>query len=175
MCTEFHINTCKYVWATHQVFWWCSRGRRRASVPRLGPSLSGVLTAAGSNMCANFQEFLTMLSPPKMPSCWVLDFIPGDFFCRYCYVTWVCRFSYMYVKRSLRALRWISIGGSVEPFCHTYFWNPYSDVFRPGFLSNMWSLGQIEHCMAELQQLLFPWRDIEIWQDATDTPLPWKL
>ncbi len=53
----------------------------------------------------------------------------------------------MYVKRSLRALRWISIGGAVEPFCHTYFWNTYSDVCRPGFLSNMWSLGQIEHCM----------------------------
>ncbi len=33
-------------------------------------------------------------------------------FCRYCYVTWVYRFSYMYVKRSLRALRWISIGGA---------------------------------------------------------------
>ncbi len=32
-------------------------------------------------------------------------------FCTYCYVTWVYRFSYMYVKRSLRALRWISIGG----------------------------------------------------------------
>ncbi len=67
MCTEFHMNTCKYVWAIHQVFWWCSRGRCRASVPRPGPSLSGVLTAAGSNVCANFQEFLTMLSPPKMP------------------------------------------------------------------------------------------------------------
>ncbi len=67
MCTEFHMNTCKYVWATHQVFWWCSRGRRRASVPRPGPSLSGVLTAAGSNVCANFQEFLTMLSPQKCP------------------------------------------------------------------------------------------------------------
>ncbi len=23
------------------------------------------------------------------------------------------------------ALRWIFIGGAVEPFCHTYFWNPY--------------------------------------------------
>ncbi len=106
----------------------------------------------------------------------ITDFLLGfgfrsrRLFCRYCYVTWVYRFSYMYVKRSLRALRWISIGGAVEPFCHTYFWNTYSDVFRPGFLSNMWSLGQIEHCMAELQQHLFPWRDIEIWQDATDTP-----
>ncbi len=48
-------------------FLMCSRGRRRASVPRPGPSLSGVLTAAGSNVCANFQEYLTMLSPPKMP------------------------------------------------------------------------------------------------------------
>ncbi len=36
----------------------------RASVPRPGPSLSGVLTAAGSNVCAKFQEFLTILSPP---------------------------------------------------------------------------------------------------------------
>ncbi len=42
-------------------------GRRRASVPRLGPSLSGVLNAASSNVCAHFQEFLTMLSPPKCP------------------------------------------------------------------------------------------------------------
>ncbi len=46
----------------------------------------------------------------------------------------------------------------------------YLDVFRPGFLSNMWSLGQIEHCMAELQQLLFTWRDIEICDAAKDTP-----
>ncbi len=43
MCTEFHMNTCKYVWAIHQVFWLCSRGRRRAPVPRPGPSLCGVL------------------------------------------------------------------------------------------------------------------------------------
>ncbi len=35
---------------------------------------------------------------------------------------------------------------------------------------NMWSLGQIEHCMDELQQLLFPWRDIEICDVAKDTP-----
>ncbi len=34
-------------------------------MPRPGPSLSGVLTAAGSNVCAHFQEFLTMLKPPK--------------------------------------------------------------------------------------------------------------
>ncbi len=34
----------------------------RARVPASG----GVLMAAGSNVCANFQEFLTMLSPPKM-------------------------------------------------------------------------------------------------------------
>ncbi len=59
----------------------------------------------------------------------ITDFLLGfgfrsrRLFCRYCYVTWVYRFSYMYVKRSLRALRWISIGGAVEPFCHTYFWN----------------------------------------------------
>ncbi len=46
----------------------------------------------------------------------------------------------------------------------------YLDVFRPGFLSNMWSLGQIEHCMAELQQLLFPWQDIEICDAAKGTP-----
>ncbi len=36
-----------------------------ASVPRLGPSLSGVLNAAGSNVCAHFQEFLTIVKPPK--------------------------------------------------------------------------------------------------------------
>ncbi len=47
----------------------------------------------------------------------------------------------------------------------------YLDVFRPGFLSNMWSLGQIEHCMAELQQLLFPWQDIEICDATKDTPI----
>ncbi len=61
----------------------------------------------------------------------ITDFLLGfgfrsrRLFCRYCYVTCVYRFSYMYVKRSLRALRWMSIGGAVEPFCHTYFWNPY--------------------------------------------------
>ncbi len=47
----------------------------------------------------------------------------------------------------------------------------YLDVFRPGFLSNLWSLGQIRHCMAELQQLLFPWRDIEICDATMDTPI----
>ncbi len=36
------------------------------------------------------------------------------------------------------------------------------DVFRPGLLSNLWSLGQIGHFMAELQQLVFPWRYIEL-------------
>ncbi len=46
----------------------------------------------------------------------------------------------------------------------------YLDGFRPGFLLNLWGLGQIEHCMAELQQLLFPWRDIEICDAAKDTP-----
>ncbi len=46
----------------------------------------------------------------------------------------------------------------------------YLDMFRPGFLSNMWSLEQIGHCMAELQQLLFPWQDIEICDAAMDTP-----
>ncbi len=46
----------------------------------------------------------------------------------------------------------------------------YVDVFRPGFLSNVWSLGQIGYCMAELQQLLFPWRDIEICDASMDTP-----
>ncbi len=47
----------------------------------------------------------------------------------------------------------------------------YLDVFRPGFLSNVWSLGQIGYCMAELQQLVFPWRDIEICDAAKDTPI----
>ncbi len=67
MCTEFHMNMCKYVWAIHQVFWLCSRGRRRAPVPHPGPSLCGVLMAADSNVCANFQEFLSTLRPPKVP------------------------------------------------------------------------------------------------------------
>ncbi len=67
MCTEFHMNMCKYVWAIHQVFRLCSRGRRRAPVPRPGPSLCGVLMAADSNVCANFQEFLSTLRPPKVP------------------------------------------------------------------------------------------------------------
>ncbi len=66
MCTEFHMNMCKYVWAIHQVFRLCSRGRRRAPVPRPGPSLCGVLMAADSNVCANFQEFLSTLRPPKV-------------------------------------------------------------------------------------------------------------
>ncbi len=30
--------------------------------------------------------------------------------------------------------------------------------------------GQISYCMAELKQLLFPWRDIEICDAAMDTP-----
>ncbi len=47
----------------------------------------------------------------------------------------------------------------------------YLYVFRPGFLSNVWSLGQIRHCMAELQQHLFPWRDIEICDAAMNTPI----
>ncbi len=47
----------------------------------------------------------------------------------------------------------------------------YLDVFRPGFLSKVWSLGQIGYCMAELQQLLFPWRDIKICDAAKDTPI----
>ncbi len=44
------------------------------------------------------------------------------------------------------------------------------DLFRPEILSNVWSLGQIAHCMAELQHLLFPWRNILICQAAMDTP-----
>ncbi len=67
MCTEFYMNTCKHVWAIHQVFKLCSRGRRRAPVPRPGPSLCGVRTPTDSNVCANFQEFLSMLRPPKVP------------------------------------------------------------------------------------------------------------
>ncbi len=46
----------------------------------------------------------------------------------------------------------------------------YLDISKPRFLSNVWSLGQIGHCMAELQQRLFPWRDIEICDAAKDTP-----
>ncbi len=44
------------------------------------------------------------------------------------------------------------------------------DMFRPGLLSNLISLGRIVLCMAELQQLLFPWRDIVFCHAATDTP-----
>ncbi len=44
------------------------------------------------------------------------------------------------------------------------------DLFRSGVLSNMGILVQIGHCMPELQQLLFPWRDIEICDAAMDTP-----
>ncbi len=67
MCTEFHMNMCKYVWAIHKDFRLCSRGRRRATVTRPGPSLCGVRTPTDSNVCANFQEFLSMLRPPKVP------------------------------------------------------------------------------------------------------------
>ncbi len=67
MCTEFHMNMCKYVWAIHQVFRLCSRGRRRAPVPRPGPSLCCVQMAADSNVCVNFHEFLIMLGHPKTP------------------------------------------------------------------------------------------------------------
>ncbi len=45
-------------------------------------------------------------------------------FCRYCYVTWVYRFSYMYVKRSLRALRWISYRWR----CRSHFATPTSET-----------------------------------------------
>ena len=68
MCTEFHMNMCKYVWAIHQHFWLCSRGRRRAPVPRPGPSLCRLLKATDSKVCANFQEFLSMLRTPKAPT-----------------------------------------------------------------------------------------------------------
>ncbi len=36
-------------------------------MPHPGPSLCGVLMAADSNVCANFQEFLSTLRPPKVP------------------------------------------------------------------------------------------------------------
>ncbi len=36
-------------------------------MPRPGPSLCGVRTPTDSNVCANFQEFLSMLRPPKVP------------------------------------------------------------------------------------------------------------
>ncbi len=47
----------------------------------------------------------------------------------------------------------------------------YLDVFRPGFLIERVKSGAIGHCMAELQQLLFPWRDIKICDAAMDTPI----
>ncbi len=37
------------------------------------------------------------------------------------------------------------------------------DVFRPGLLPNV-KFGADGHCMAELQQLPFPWRNIELYQ-----------
>ncbi len=85
----------------------------------------------------------------------ITDFLLGfgfrsrRLFCRYCYVTWVYRFSYMYMKRSLRALRWISIGGAVEPFCHTYFWNTYSDVVQAWIL--------IEYVKSGADRTLYGW------------------
>ncbi len=45
------------------------------------------------------------------------------------------------------------------------------DMFRPGLLSNLISLGKIVHFMAELQQLLFPWRDIEFVRPPWTRPL----
>ena len=44
-----------------------SRGRCRAPVPRPCISLCPALMAAGSNVCANFQEFSSMLRAPKAP------------------------------------------------------------------------------------------------------------
>ncbi len=67
MCTEFHMNTCKYVWATHQVFWCVPGGAVEPLCHARVPASSSILTATGSNVCANFQEFLTMLSLPKCP------------------------------------------------------------------------------------------------------------
>ncbi len=45
------------------------------------------------------------------------------------------------------------------------------DMFRPGLLSNLISLGKIVYFMAELQQLLFPWRDIEFVRPPWTCPL----
>ncbi len=45
------------------------------------------------------------------------------------------------------------------------------DMFRPGLLSNLISLGKIVYFMAELQQLLFPWRDIEFVRTPWTCPL----
>ena len=44
-----------------------SRGRCRAPLPRPGSSFGPALMAAGSDMCAKFQEFLSMLRAPKVP------------------------------------------------------------------------------------------------------------
>ncbi len=117
MCTEFHINTWKYVWATHQVFWWCSRGRRRASVPRLGPSLSGVLNVAGFQCVCTFSRVFDHVKPPqKCPDSQkklkkspkennrISDFLLGgahDMRCKSCSARWdlyVYRVSYEYVQ-----------------------------------------------------------------------------
>ncbi len=45
------------------------------------------------------------------------------------------------------------------------------DMFRPGLLSNLISLGKIVYFMAELQQLLFPWQDIEFVRPPWTCPL----
>ncbi len=65
MCTEFHMNTCKYVWAIHQVFRLCSRGRREPC-PRPGPSLCGVLRPR-IPMCVQIFKSFEHVKAPKNP------------------------------------------------------------------------------------------------------------
>ena len=98
------------------------------------------------------------------------EFCTKRHFCRYWRVTCVYQFLYMYVKRSsrhtpLKVYRWRYRGILPHPM---KYWP--SDVFRPGHLSNMRSLGKIGHFMPELQQHLFPWRDIELCDGAMVTP-----
>jgi len=50
-----------------QVFGPRSRGRCLAPLPRPGTIFSPALMAAGSDPCAKFQEFLSMLRAPKVP------------------------------------------------------------------------------------------------------------
>jgi len=107
----------------------------------------------------------------------ITDFLLGfgycskSLFCRYWCFTYVYQFSCMYVKRSskrtpLKVYRWRCRAIFPQPM---EYWP--SAVFRPGLLSNIWSLRKIRDFMTELQQLLFPWRDIKLLTAPWTRPL----
>ncbi len=61
----------------------------------------------------------------KQPtSCWVSYFVPGDFFVGNVTVHECTDFHTCTWNVAWGTFRWMCIGGAVEPFCHTYFWNP---------------------------------------------------